>query len=43
MNLNILANAKFGWIFVISEIIIFYTMFLFLHRIVEKAYKNRKH
>jgi len=42
MDLSILANAKFGWIFVWSEIIIIYIIFLFIHRIAE-IYHKKKH
>jgi len=39
MNLGILTSVKFGWIFVISQIIIIYTVFVMIQRKVEKKKK----
>ena len=36
MNFSILANPKFGWIFIWTEIILIYLAFLWFHRVVEK-------
>lgn len=41
MDFTILADPKFGWIFVISEILILYIIFLFVHRIVENKIKRK--
>ena len=35
MNLSILASTKFGWIFIIGQIIIIYTVFVLIQRRVE--------
>jgi len=40
MDFTILAEARFGWAFVISEIVLLYLLFLFLHRIVERRLKR---
>ena len=36
IDLSILADNKFGWIYVWGQIIIFYALFLYIHRKVEK-------
>jgi hypothetical protein len=41
MSLSILANAKFGWIFIWTEIILIYLAFLWFHRIVAKQQKAK--
>ena len=40
MDFTILADAKFGWAFIISEIVLLYVMFLVIHRIVERRLKR---
>lgn len=40
IDLSILASAKFGWIFIWSEIILLYVLFLVIHRIAEKHHKK---
>ncbi len=40
MDISILANAKFGWVFIWSEILILYILFLIIHRIAEKHGKK---
>ena len=41
MNLTFLASPKFGWIFIWTEIILIYLLFLYLHRVVERKRKKR--
>lgn len=40
MNQNILTNAKFGWIFVILQIIIIYGLFILVQKRVETRRKK---
>ena len=40
MDIKILADARFGWIFVISEIVFLYSLFLIIHRIVERKLRK---
>lgn len=40
MNPSFLADARFGWIFVWSEIVLVYLAFLYLHRVVERKRKQ---
>lgn len=42
MDLTFLANPKFGWLFIWTEIILIYLAFLRLHRIVERKYKSKR-
>ena len=39
MDLSILADSKFGWIFIWAEIVLLYVLFLIIHRIAEKHKK----
>ena len=41
MNLDILADTKFGWTFIVSEILILYVIFLVVHRVIEKRVKRK--
>jgi hypothetical protein len=41
MDLSILANPKFGWIFIWSQIILLYLGFLYFHRVVERKRKAK--
>lgn len=40
MHLTILTGARFGWIFVILQIIIIYTIFLLIQKRVESRRKK---
>jgi len=40
MNLGVLTSAKFGWVFVVLQIIIIYTIFLFIQKRVESRRKR---
>lgn len=42
MDLSFLANNCFGWTFVFAEIIIFYAVFLVIHRVVERKHGKQK-
>lgn len=41
MDFTILADTRFGWAFVISEIILLYLLFLLIHRLVERKLKGK--
>ena len=41
MDFTILVDTKFGWAFIISEIVLFYLAFLIIHRIVEKRLRGK--
>jgi hypothetical protein len=40
VDFTILADKKFGWLFVISEIILLYLLFLALHRVIARRLKR---
>jgi hypothetical protein len=42
VDFTILADKTFGWVFVVSEIILLYLLFLALHRVVEQRLKKEK-
>lgn len=41
MKLDILASTKFGWIFVIGQIIVIYIIFLLIQKRVETKRKKK--
>jgi len=41
VDFTILASDKFGWAFIISEIIILYLAFLVIHRVIERRLRDR--
>ena len=41
MDFTILADTRFGWTFVITEIVLLYLLFLLLHRLVERKLKGK--
>ena len=40
MDFTILADAKFGWTFIVAEITLLYLLFLVLHRLVDHHRKK---
>jgi len=41
MHLTILTDARFGWIFVLGQIIVIYTIFLLIQKGVETKRKKK--
>jgi len=41
VNLEFLASAKFGWIFIWSQIVLIYLAFIWFHKLVEKRNKAK--